>query len=1250
MIGWQLGYALARRLEAQDKWSAAAAVYEGLLRRGGQVNPKIVFRRGHALFRLDRLDEALPLLATAVRLRPEEAAWQYRLGFVLERRKQFAQALVAYRAAIALVTEPPAGWQRRARACEAAIAHARLERAIKERAATWQLVEVLEDGLAARDSDPRWTEKLGDARFKMGRYEAAAEAYGHAAALEPETAALHFKHGWALEMEGRAAEADLAYAEAIRLDVGGESAEAGIGSFFQAKGQWRLAAEHYARSVQEAPASAELWYRLGQALQKTYDWAGAAEALREGHIHAPTDLRFNYRLGLSYERLGKPEQAEAAYGPVLASPAPAHRYWKYRLGCVLHQQGKHREACVAFHLSRPDEPGRGTASVTSAGPEDAYSETALAEDLLQARAAQSADACYDVGLRADDAGFLPLAAAAYAEAVTRTQEHSPWRYARLGRALMLTGRYREACTAFLEMRQFKRPHGVDAVGYLRHKRHRQGMPYTEYMETLDIQAGTILYESSHGAAAAGNPLHLFRAIVKDSRFDGFRHIWVLNEPAQVPADLAGRPDVVLVARDSDLYLRYLATAEYLINDNTFPPYFIRRDGQQYLNTWHGTPLKTLGRDIKGGVMEHRNAARNFLHATHIIAPNQFTADCLIDKYDVAGLFNGRLAVTGYPRIDGTLTAGAEARGNLRDRLGVPEGRKIVLYAPTWRGSLSRRNLDSDRLRADVARLAAGDWHLLYRGHAMTGGGTDSDLDRHVVPADVDTNDLLAVVDVLITDYSSIFFDFIPTGRPIIYYAYDLDEYREERGLYFDLDTMPGRACRDIESAVALTTAAVSRGGTAGGYRDARARFCPLEDGAAARRTIGFFFFGETEHEVPNRQDGRRNILVFQGSFLPNGITSSYLNLVSNLDPTENNVYVAVDPEAVASQPDRLEKFAQNPDYVRVLGRVGYHVLTPEERWVVDKFNAQHTVDRSEMWEVVRRAFGREFRRMFGTAGFDSIICFEGYARFWAALLGSAPAPSARKAIYLHNDMYREWRTRFEYLEGMFRLYRNFDALISVTESVAEENRRQLSGRFDLDPGMFAFSNNMLDPEGTTALAREPLDADIAEWVDRDDGTLFMTLGRLSPEKGHAKLIRAFADVAAERPGVKLAILGDGPLREGLEKLVEELGLSGKVLLAGRRLNPFPALRRADCFVFSSDYEGQGLVVLEALLLDRPVVSTDVVGPRSVLSEGHGLLVENSQAGLSEGMRRFLDGTVPHEPFDYERYQKDALNAFASLAF
>jgi glycosyltransferase involved in cell wall biosynthesis len=166
--------------------------------------------------------------------------------------------------------------------------------------------------------------------------------------------------------------------------------------------------------------------------------------------------------------------------------------------------------------------------------------------------------------------------------------------------------------------------------------------------------------------------------------------------------------------------------------------------------------------------------------------------------------------------------------------------------------------------------------------------------------------------------------------------------------------------------------------------------------------------------------------------------------------------------------------------------------------------------------------------------------------------------------------------------------------------------------------------------------------------DDPDVTTFVTMGRLSAEKNHARLLRAFASVRERYPSVELVILGDGELRGELVSLVKERRISEWVKFAGFHANPMPLLAECDCFVMSSDYEGQGLAIIEALCLGIPVVSTsfDVVG--SVLGPGQGLVVERTDDALAAGMCAFIEGRVPFQPFDATLYNAKALQEFEAV--
>lgn len=1219
------------------------------------------FLLGHARFHEGDLEAAAHHVTVALDANPLVARWHYRLGYIREKQGLLTVAREHYTEALRLQPGHER-WEHRRQSIEAALERQRAaekaetaelravfaerRRVLRERKAPkWQEIDVLSAGKRYYRDDPEWLTALADALFFMNRHSAAADNFAAAARLVPDNAHLHFQAGWAHHLAGSEHLVQRHYQQAIAADTELQSSRFGIGAFFQKKGQWRLAATHYEAVFRHNPGDAEVAYRWGFALQRCYDWQGGADVIKMAVSLDPMQAQWHYRLGFSLERSGQWEDAADAYSYALALTNTPNEYWSYRLGSVLTSAHRHEEACAAF-MGQKDTDSTPIAQQESPAVPSEYLSGVLAGGLAAAQSAQTSEQCSRLAVFAEDNGALDIAAVAYEAAVRRSERHQPRLYFSLGSLLYRLGRFEDATAAFQETRLLKRPHGVNTATYLKNPAQRQAMIYVEYMETLPVLEDVILYESSQGSSIGCNPLNIFRNLLQDDRFATMTHVWVVNDRTRVPDELRGLPNVIFAARDSDLYLRYLASAARLINNNTFPPYFCRRPEQQYLNTWHGTPMKSLGRDIKDGFMDYRNATRNFLHATHLLAPNEFTATMLLDKYEVAGLFDGQVAVTGYPRVDATVDLPEAARATLRARLGLDPSQKVILYAPTWRGSLADRKLDNDRLMSDIRAMSSTDARLLFRGHPVTEALLDeAGVAAHLVPADIDTNDLLSIVDVLITDYSSVAFDFMATGRPVIYYAYDLEEYRQSRGLCLDIATLPGILCRDASELREGLRRALEPQAVAAGIPD---EYVGLECGESSSRAVEFFFFGSSEWTMPRKKDDRKTVLMYQGSFIPNGITSSYLNLTSHLDPTETQVYVAIEPSSVSSDERRIEKFGQNPDYVRVLPRVGGQLISAEERWIVDKFNAQGDLQSDEQWDIYHAAFAREFRRMFGTAHFDALVCFEGYARFWAALFAAAPSESTKKSIFLHNDMHSEWLHRFRYLESMFRLYPRYDALISVTESVAEENKQQLSDRFNLDRRKFHYSNNLVNADATVALAQEPVPSDIEEWIG-DCPTVFVTAGRLSPEKDHAKLLQSFALLTEHHSEAKLIVLGDGPLRNRLERQIEQLGLTSKVLLAGLRLNPFPVIKRGDCFVFSSNYEGQGLAVLEALILGKPVISTNVVGPRSILQDGYGLLVENSVKGLKNGMSAFIGEWPDHRAFDYSSYEAEALNKFVSIA-
>src|SRR5699024_9308418 len=192
------------------------------------------------------------------------------------------------------------------------------------------------------------------------------------------------------------------------------------------------------------------------------------------------------------------------------------------------------------------------------------------------------------------------------------------------------------------------------------------------------------------------------------------------------------------------------------------------------------------------------------------------------------------------------------------------------------------------------------------------------------------------------------------------------------------------------------------------------------------------------------------------------------------------------------------------------------------------------------------------------------------------------------------DMVAERKARFWNLASTFSFYKYYDALVSVSESSMSVNRENLADSCGIDASKFIYADNVFDPEEIRQRAKEPLSQEDAQLFIQE-GPVFITVGRLSVEKDHAKLITAFAQVKKQCNTASLIIIGDGPLRGELNQLVRALDLEEGVKLLGRRTNPMPLLNKADCFVLSSEHEGQGLVLLEAMALDKPIISVDIPG-------------------------------------------------------
>lgn len=347
----------------------------------------------------------------------------------------------------------------------------------------------------------------------------------------------------------------------------------------------------------------------------------------------------------------------------------------------------------------------------------------------------------------------------------------------------------------------------------------------------------VLFESFGGKQISDSVLAICNEVIR--RNLGLRLYWTVTDMG-MPVPEGTEPLLV----NSAMWAEKLRGSRYLVNNNNFPASFRKSPGQVYLQTWHGTPLKRIGNDIPRtslSLLYRQLMNREARYWDYLLAQNDFAASALPTAFG----FEGKVLNLGYPRNDALVgTSAAARRSAVRRTFGFEPYHYVVLYAPTWRDNLSGASgysrveyLDFQRVRKTLGANA----RILLRGHHNT---SKSAAGQHVGVLDVthhpDINDLLLAADLLVTDYSSVMFDYAVTGKPIVYLAPDLEEYRDQtRGFYLDFEGIaPGPICRSNDEVIdvllhleATTDAYAER------HRAFVSQFAPKDDGRAAARVV-----------------------------------------------------------------------------------------------------------------------------------------------------------------------------------------------------------------------------------------------------------------------------------------------------------------------------------------------------------------------------------------------------------------------------
>lgn len=424
-----------------------------------------------------------------------------------------------------------------------------------------------------------------------------------------------------------------------------------------------------------------------------------------------------------------------------------------------------------------------------------------------------------------------------------------------------------------------------------------------------------------------------------------------------------------------------------------------------------------------------------------------------------------------------------------------------------------------------------------------------------------------------------------------------------------------------------------------------------------------------------RFDTDKKKLLFYGSGMAmNGVTEALLALLHVIDYDKYDVtlYCMVKDKVYSRK--NIEKIPSN---VRVIVTYGVHPVTEEEQLQMQYLRKYGLVGKAEqkLYQKCRPLMQRAVYQRFGNASFDAAIDFSGYA-IWNPML-MLEIPAKKRLIWQHADI--RWEFELENcgkrkrgdvtLEGLCSVYRKYDKIVSVNQILMELNKQNLGEPDTKDK--FCYATNLVDEKrlkksileteektslvdtgGRTYLVYDNEQTSVDGTIkmlplEKKEGQfLFVTMGRMSQEKNHVNLILAFQEFLKEYPDSQLFVIGEGDLRPELQSLVLRNKIEKNVIFTGNLMNPYLLMKQCDCFVFPSLVEGQGLAVLEARILQMPIIMSNYVTAESVCVENGQYMVGTEKEDILQGLFAYAHGKVPKDyRFDLKAYNKKALEEF-----
>ncbi|MDY4769741.1 MAG: CDP-glycerol glycerophosphotransferase family protein [Lachnospiraceae bacterium] len=518
-----------------------------------------------------------------------------------------------------------------------------------------------------------------------------------------------------------------------------------------------------------------------------------------------------------------------------------------------------------------------------------------------------------------------------------------------------------------------------------------------------IEENMILLEAGQGKNINGNMFAILRELNTNEKWKHMEPVFVVTDANEEKAksrfefyNLNART----VVRNTKEYCRILAVAKYLITDNSFPPYFYKREGQVYMNTWHGTPLKTLGKSDIKNALSLANIQKNYLMSDYALFPNTFTRDVFMKDYMLENLYTGKVVLCDYPR--NSIFLEQDFAKNLRKKLNL-EDKKLIAYLPTWRGTSRKADVAAQKeimheYFLQIDELLREDQIFYVNLHFLLGNEMDFEDYEHIrpFPPEYETYHFLTICDMLVTDYSSVFFDFASTGKKIILFPYDLEDYMRDRGTYFPITDLPFPITYSVEELIRE----INLQEPTEKYTEFLEEYCGYRDLHAPEKVLELMVYQNDRNivteDAPN--NGKELKLVYVGELVTRIQNQKILEYIQKLETQKTNVLLCFRSAMKPNVVETLKQMPEDVNYMALISKIDLKVwdrvkaiLSMRSRWLARRMD-----------EGLRLAFLRERKRMFYHIEPSKVIYYAGNPNYICKILGTF---HCEKEAFIQSDIF-----------------------------------------------------------------------------------------------------------------------------------------------------------------------------------------------------------------------------------------------------